>query len=115
MRLSFVADARAQRQVPADPDVVLQVEAGLYVRVGNVRIARAFREAPRSAQLELSQALERVGPDIVRPIVRAVRSRVQLQAGADRVDAAHVVEIRKQVERLRPHPALPLLPSAVER
>ena len=99
MGLRLVAQAGGQRQPLAHADVVLDVERPLQVEVVDVRIADPPRVAARPPGLERGQALERVGAEIVRRVVRVERSGVEPHAAADRVDAAHVIEIRREVDR----------------
>ena len=70
MRLRLVADAAGHGQPLPHLDVVLNVGAALHVRVADVRIAGAPREAAGKARLILVQILEDVGAEIVAVGVR---------------------------------------------
>src|SRR5205807_9871013 len=96
-------------------DVVLDVRAALQVPVADVGIADAPRVAARPAGLERVEALEGERAEIVRRVVRTVRSAVHHHAHPYRMDAADVIEIRIEIERPRVPSAGHLAAAARER
>ncbi len=101
MRLQFVTETRTERQVLADADVVLDVDAAEQRAVAQPGVADAPRVAARRAGEKVVDRFERVGAEIVRGLVRVVPCAVEIHAGAKRVDAADVVEVRHHVQRTR--------------
>ena len=114
MGLQLVAQAWAEREVLADADVVLHVDARLDVLVVDVRIAVAPGIAARRPRVEVLEALERIGAEVVRRVVGVVDAAVDLEAGADRVNSANVVEVRLEIDRLPARAAGQLLAAGVE-
>jgi hypothetical protein len=114
VRHPFDAQAGAEREAAAEPDVVLHVRAALHIEVRDVRVADPPRVAPWRAGLVGLEAFEGVGPEVVQALVGAVPLRNEQDAGADRMNAAHVVEIRGRVDADDVASAGTLLPAARE-
>ena len=100
VRLHFVAQAGTERQVRAQPHVVLHVDAALEMRIDDQRIADALREVAGPAVQERLAVGKGEGAEIVRGAVGAVVAAFELDAGAHGVDAAHVVQVRRQLDVL---------------
>ena len=115
VRLHFVPDAGAEREPFAHADVVLEVHAGLQVDIVDVRVADPPVVRPRRAGVKGGEALERIRAEIIGRVVRPVRPAVELDARSQRVNAANVVEIRREVERPRVASAGHLRAAARER
>src|SRR5438552_5524153 len=101
MRLDLVTQSWTERQAFLYAEVVLDVRGGLQAPIRDVRIADAANVAARRAGDEVVEALERIGAEIVRRLVRAQAQGVELHAGANRVLAAHVIEVRRDGRRRR--------------
>ena len=101
MRLDFVAYARAQRQVLARADVVLDVERGLEISVGEVRVADSPRIVARLIGLIRRETVEGVRAQIVGRRIGPKPAAVEDEAHAPRALAAHVVQIGSEVQATR--------------
>src|SRR6185436_20419964 len=93
MRLHFVADARTEREVLAQTDVVLDVKGRLHVVVVDRRIAKTPRVIQRSSRFERCWTVEQKRAEVIRFVVGKIRTAVDADAGSDGLDSAHVIEI----------------------
>ena len=70
------------------------------MRIDDQRIADALREVARPAVQERLAVGKGEGAEIIRGAVGAIVAALELDAGAHGVDAAHVVQIRRQLDVL---------------
>src|SRR5207247_110189 len=111
----LVPDAHTEGEVSANTRVVLKVQGSLQGVEADIRVADASCVASGTSRDERVETLERVRPEIIRGRVRPNAASIDLHAGAKRMNAAHVVEIRANSEAPRTLPTLQLRPARCER
>src|SRR5687768_17874120 len=79
---------------------------------GDQRIADAAGVVARASELEVLAAREDVGAEVVAGVIRAVVPALNGDTGSYRVHAAHVVQVRRQLEVLLCAAALHLRAAA---
>src|SRR4051812_37038694 len=94
MILKFVADAEIQHQVLANPEVVLDEPAVSIERVRERRVAKALRVARRTSGFVVFEAGERERAARVAPLVPAVLTAFDAEAGR------HLVPLTDREQKL---------------
>src|SRR6185503_15665929 len=97
--LDLVAQARTERQIPSQANVVLQVQPALKIAIGDVRVAQAAGVVAGTLLEKGLEAVERVGAEIVRRGIGSVPAAIERDARAQRVQPAHVIQIGAEIER----------------
>ena len=115
VRLHFLPQARADRQLLPHTDVVLHIEPELGLRDRDARIANVARERRRLAERARVEAGEREGAGRVPQLARSIAAGLELQPRAYGVSAGRDVEVVVQLEEIEAAASRNLGAAAVER